>query len=154
VTLRRRAVAFAAIGAMGFAVQLAAFVALVHGADLHYAPASALAVEMAVLHNFLWHERWTWADRPVASLAARLARLGGFHLSNGIVSIGGTLLFTVVLVEGAGLPPIAANAAALGATGVLNFVVSDRFVFPSRPSARSVCRPAPEPSHAREEPWP
>ncbi len=151
MTLGRRAVAFAAIGALGFAVQLAAFVALVSGAGLHYALASALAVEAAVLHNFLWHERWTWADRPAASLAARLARLGGFHLSNGLVSIGGTLLFTLVFVEGAGLPPIAANAAALAATGVLNFVISDRLVFSSGPSAR---RAELEPVHAHQESTP
>jgi len=151
VTLGRRAVAFAVIGAFGFAVQLAAFVALVRGAGLHYALASALAVEAAVLHNFLWHERWTWADRPARSLVARLARLGGFHLSNGLVSIGGTLLFTVVFVEGAGLSPIAANAAALGATGVLNFVLSDRLVFSSRPATR---RPAIGPAHAHQEPTP
>lgn len=154
MTLRRRAVAFAAIGALGFAVQLAAFAVLVRGAGLHYALASALAVEAAVLHNFLWHERWTWADRPAGSPGARLARLGGFHLSNGLVSIGGTLLFTVVFVEGAGLPPIAANAAALGATGVLNFVVSDRLVFSSRPPARAARRPAFGSAHARQQPAP
>ena len=154
MTPGRRAFAFAAIGAIGFAVQLAAFAALVRGAGLHYALASALAVEAAVLHNFLWHERWTWADRPARSLGARLARLGGFHLSNGIVSIGGTLLFTVVFVEGAGLPPIAANAAALGATGVLNFVVSDRLVFAPRSPARASRRPALEPVHAPQERFP
>ena len=151
MTFQRRAIAFAAIGALGFAVQLAAFAVFVRLAGLHYALASALAVETAVLHNFLWHERWTWADRPAASLVARLARLGGFHLSNGLVSIGGTVLFTVVFVEGAGLPPVVANAAALGATGVLNFVVSDRLVFASRPAAR---RRALEPSHVRQEPAP
>lgn len=147
MTRGRRAVAFAAIGALGFAVQLVAFAALVHGAGLHYALASALAVETAVLHNFLWHERWTWVDRPAASPVTRLARLGGFHLSNGLVSIGGTLLFTVVFVEGAGLPPVAANTVALAATGVLNFVVSDRLVFSSRPAAR---RAATETVHARQ----
>jgi len=152
VTLRRRAFAFAAIGALGFGVQLAAFATLVHAAGLHYALASALAVELAVLHNFAWHERWTWADRPAASLAARLARLGGFHLSNGAVSIGGTLLFTVVFVEGAGLSPMLANVAAVGATGVLNFVVSDRLVFSSRPAARAARHPALEPAHARQDP--
>ena len=25
-----------------------------------------IAVEAAVLHNFGWHERWTWRDRPRA----------------------------------------------------------------------------------------
>jgi putative flippase GtrA len=127
----RRLGAFVVVGAIGMAVQIAAF-ALLNHAGLHYALASALAVEVAVLHNFAWHERWTWADRPVSRTRERLARLLGFHLANGLVSIGGTLLFTIAFVESAGLTPIAANVAAVGVTGILNFVASDRLVFAGR----------------------
>jgi len=132
MTPGRRALAFAAIGIVGFAVQVAAFAALTQAAGLHYAPASALAVELAVLHNFAWHERWTWADRPSPAPRARLARLGGFHLVNGLVSIGGNLMAIALLVEGAGLDPILANLGAMGSTGVLNFLASDRLLFIGR----------------------
>jgi putative flippase GtrA len=55
--------AFNAVGLAGVAVQLACLALLVH-AGSHYLAATALAVEAAVLHNFLWHQRWTWRDRP------------------------------------------------------------------------------------------
>jgi len=124
----RRLVAFAVVGALGMIVQIATFTLLNRG-GLHYALASALAVELAVLHNFVWHERWTWADRPAAGTRERLARLLGFHLANGLVSIVGTLLFTIAFVEALGLPPVVANIAAIGATGILNFAASDRLIF-------------------------
>lgn len=129
MSLSHRAFAFVVIGALGMGVHLAVFTVLTQAAHLHYALASAMAVEMAVLHNFAWHERWTWSDRPAANGRERLARLVGFHLSNGMVSIVGTLLFTVAFVEGAGLPPLLASLSAVLATGVLNFVASDRLVF-------------------------
>jgi len=54
---------FNLVGGMGMVVQL--FVLVLRKAGLHvdYLIATALAVETAVVHNFLWHERVTWADR-------------------------------------------------------------------------------------------
>jgi putative flippase GtrA len=34
---------------------------------MNYLLATALAVETAVIHNFLWHQRFTWSDRPATS---------------------------------------------------------------------------------------
>jgi putative flippase GtrA len=55
---------FNLVGGIGIAVQLLTLVALKNGLHLDYLIATALAVETAVLHNFLWHERFTWADLP------------------------------------------------------------------------------------------
>ena len=62
-----RWLAFNGVGALGVIVQLAVLALLVHGASVHYLVATAIAVEAAVLHNFAWHQRWTWRDRPAAS---------------------------------------------------------------------------------------
>ena len=53
-------------------------------------------MELTVLHNFLWHERFTWADRTGKFhrfLHAREwpARLFRFNLSNGAISMVGNL---------------------------------------------------------------
>ncbi len=57
---------FNLVGGMGIAVQLLMLVVLKTGLHLNYLIATALAVETAVVHNFLWHERFTWADRAGA----------------------------------------------------------------------------------------
>ena len=56
----RRWCVFNGIGLAGAAVQLAVLWMLL-AARVHYLPATILAVEAALLHNFLWHERWTWS---------------------------------------------------------------------------------------------
>src|ERR1700683_4294103 len=82
----RRWLKFNAVGAIGVAAQLAAL-GIFHGVlRLDYLTATALAVEAAVLHNFVWHERWTWRDRT-GSRGGATARLLRFNLSAGLVSI-------------------------------------------------------------------
>ena len=58
---------------------------------LHYLVATALAVELAVLHNFVWHERFTWKDRAGGPWRAVVRRLLRFHAGNGLVSLLGNL---------------------------------------------------------------
>jgi putative flippase GtrA len=118
---------FNAVGALGWLVQTAVLTALVHIVRMHYLLATALAVEGAVLHNFLWHCRWTWADRPRhRSLASALLL---FHLSNGSVSIAGNLAFMRILVGAWHGEPVLANVVSVVLCSLLNFLLADRFVF-------------------------
>jgi putative flippase GtrA len=124
-----RFVRFNAVGLIGFVVQLLVL-ALLLRAGLHYLAATAIAVEVAILHNFLWHERWTWRERA-ASGRARLAQLGRFHLLNGLTSLIGNLLLMRLLVGTLGVPAVPANLAAVTACSLVNFFASDRAVFRS-----------------------
>ena len=53
---------FNLVGGVGIAVQLL-MLWLLTLCGVGYMLATALAVESAVLHNFVWHERFTWIDR-------------------------------------------------------------------------------------------
>ena len=85
---------FNLVGGMGIAVQLLVLVVLKTGLHLHYLVATALAVEAAVVHNFLWHERFTWADRA----GPGFARFFKFNLTTGLFSIAGNLVLMKLLV--------------------------------------------------------
>jgi len=125
----RRWGVFNAVGILGFVLQLALLFALKRGLSMNYLAATGLAVEAAVLHNFVWHEHVTWAD-VIASLRHGVWwRLLRFHAANGIVSIVGNLGFTWALVERLRLPYLIANAVSVLICSLLNFVLSDRFVF-------------------------
>jgi len=119
---------FNAVGGMGIIVQLAALAILKGALHLNYLPATALAVEAAVVHNFVWHERFTWADRVDQSSLKRLVK---FNLTTGMFSIAGNLLLMKWLVESMGMQYLLANAISIAACSVANFVVSDRAVFQS-----------------------
>jgi putative flippase GtrA len=115
---------------MGMVVQLAALALLSRLAPSHYLYASAAAVELAVLHNFVWHVRYTWRDRREQS--SLLSQLMRFHLSNGLVSILGNLVLMRVLVQQAHLPLLASNGIAIGCCSVVNFCLGDRWAFAMR----------------------
>lgn len=120
---------FNSVGAMGIAVQLSVLAVLVEVAGLGYLTATGLAVEAAVLHNFCWHERWTWADRVRGGTRGLLRRLCLFHLANGAVSMVGNLILMRLFVGELGMPVLAGNALAIGVCSTLNFLAGDRLVF-------------------------
>ena len=132
-----RVVKFALVGAAGIVVQLAVLEILtVFGC--HYLWATGLAIEAAVLNNFVWHLRFTWADRAGLSLPETGVRMLRFHLSNGAVSILGSLLLMRWFAGQWGIPVLVANLLTIVACSVGNFLVSDRWVFlyPARPAAQ------------------
>jgi len=118
---------FNSIGVVGFVLQLGVLALLLY-TGAHYLVATAVAVEAAVLHNFLWHERWTWRDRP-ATGRSRVARLWRFHALNGLVSLVGNVLLMRLFVGTFGLPAIPANLLAVLACSAINYFASDRLVF-------------------------
>ena len=143
-----RLIAFNIVGLGGFALQLTALAALTSsGFDIPLA--TLMAVELAVLHNFFWHQRWTWRDRPSSSTRETFARLLRFQAANGVVSLIGNVLITTALVHalqalsGPGAfsngvtgpfsngPYIvmAANLVATIACSLVNYVAGDLVVF-------------------------
>jgi len=124
-----RWIKFNAVGGVGILVQLAALWLLKSGLNVNYLIATALAVETAVLHNFLWHERYTWADRVRRSLRNSSLRLLKFNLTNGGISILGNLFLMQLLVGSLGVNFLVSNVASIVVCSILNFVVSDRLVF-------------------------
>jgi len=113
------------VGGIGIAVQSLALFVLKTGLHCNYLIATALAVETAVIHNFLWHERFTWADRSRAGFTRFLK----FNLTTGLFSIGGNLLLMKLLVDFGHMNYLPANGIAITSCSVVNFLVSDGYVF-------------------------
>jgi putative flippase GtrA len=98
---------------------------------LNYMLATALAVELAVLHNFCWHERWTWGERTrqTPGIAPLLARLLRFNLTTGLLSIASNLVLMRFFVGVLHMYYLMANALAIATTSLANFLLSELFVF-------------------------
>ena len=121
---------FNAVGALGMVVQFACFGFLFSLFGANYLAATAFAVEAAVLHNFAWHERFTWRERTGGSRPGKVGlRLLRFHAGNGVVSIAGNVLMMRALVEGANLNHYVAAGVSIAACSLLNFAVSEWLVF-------------------------
>ncbi len=120
---------FNAVGGIGIVVQLAALSVFRSWMNLDYLLATGLAVEIAVIHNFLWHERFTWADRPATRWVHSLFRLVKFNASNGAVSMVGNLGLMRLLVGEVKFNYVASNLIAIVVCSLVNFLLSDRLVF-------------------------
>lgn len=124
---------FNLVGSMGMVVQLCALALLNRWTAGHYLFASAVAIEITLLHNFLGHLHYTWRDRRDRS--ALLAQLVRFHLSNGLVSMVGNLALMRILVQQAHLPLLVSNSIAILCCSIVNFCLGDRWSFAPRTQA-------------------
>jgi len=120
---------FNTVGALGIGVQLGVLATMKAVFHLGYMQATAVAVEAAVLHNFIWHERYTWADRVRPSWRSSVPRLLRFNLTNGGISIAGNLILMKFLAGMGGVNYLIANSISITLCSLANFVVSEGWVF-------------------------
>jgi putative flippase GtrA len=118
---------FNVVGVMGMGVQLGALALLCRWWRGHYLMASAMAIEITLLHNFVWHVRYTWRDRR--ERGSTVGQMMRFQMSNGVVSMIGNLVLMRVLVQEARLPVVAANTVAIVCCSVANYCLGDRWAF-------------------------
>ncbi len=126
---------FNAVGVLGMGVQLVSLALIRRRTNGHYLVATAAAVGITLLHNFAWHQVYTWRDRRHGS--ALLGQLLRFHLSNGLVSMAGNLALMRILAGAAHMPVVAANGIAILCCSVVNFFLGDKWVFARRIAAGS-----------------
>jgi putative flippase GtrA len=122
---------FNIVGAMGMVVQLTALGISDRLWPGHYLLESAVAVELALLHNFVWHFNYTWRDRRDDSELFR--QLLRFHFSNGLISMVGNLALMNFLVHQAHLPVLASNVVAILCCSLLNFGLGELWTFRGGP---------------------
>jgi putative flippase GtrA len=127
-TVLRHWLKFNAVGIIGVGVQLLVLSVLKSGFGMNYLLATFLAVETTIIHNFIWHERWTWIDRTrdAGGVPARLLR---FNLANGVISLAGNIVLMWLFVSRFNLNYMLANLMAIVICSLVNFLVSDRLVF-------------------------
>ncbi len=72
---------FNLVGGIGIIVQFVALFLLKSVLHFNYLAATAIAVEAAVVHNFVWHEQFTWVDRVQPSWRTVAPRPSGAEQS-------------------------------------------------------------------------
>jgi putative flippase GtrA len=124
---------FNLVGAMGMVVQLSALALFNRCFRGHYLLATTAALELTLVHNFRWHQRYTWPERRDET--SWLRQLVRFQLSNGVVSLLGNLVMMRLLVHGFGLPVLVANGIAILGCSAANFGLGEGWAFARHGSA-------------------
>lgn len=109
---------FGVVGALGIVVN-SAILFVAHGlAGLPLLLASPLAVQVSIVHNFLWNDRWTFGAPGYS-----LRRLWKFNLT----SLGGLVIVSSVVYVLAtfwGVHYLVANLVGIGVATLWNFTLS------------------------------
>jgi putative flippase GtrA len=117
-----RAIKFGLVGCSGAAINTAVLYLLARGLGLPLPVASALAVEFAVISNYLLNDRWTFATRrPSVRRFAKfnLASLAGLSLN----------VMTVWLLARHGIYLLAANIVGIAVAFAANYAFSVAWVW-------------------------
>jgi putative flippase GtrA len=126
--LENQFVRFCAVGASGYAINLAVYAALLE-VGLHYLVAAAIAFLVAAASNYLWNRTWTFrtSDAPVVGQGARALVVSA-------LSLGANQLFLLVLVA-AGAGHLAAQAVAIVLATPFSFAANKLWAFAEHPPA-------------------
>ena len=126
----RRWFKFQAVGAAGTCVQLGSLFLLRECLALNVLLAAAIAVEIAILHNFCWHRHWTWALADARLRSKPVAwQLCEYNLTCCLVSLVSNVVFTGLFMRVFGVHYLIANLMAIAAVGVANFLTAELFIF-------------------------
>ena len=117
---------FNLVGILGIIVQLTTLAILNRALPHHYLLTSTIAVEITLLHNFLWHVHYTWPETLRLNALAALLR---FHLSNGLISLFGNLVLMRLFIHALHAPILIANALAIACCGLANFLLAHFWAF-------------------------
>ncbi len=117
---------FTVVGAMGTAIQLGTLALFSRWMAGHYLYATAAAIEVTLVHNFIWHSHYTWGDRAPTGRIRRLLR---FHASSGLISMLGNLVLMRMLVGEAHVPVLIANVVAVLSCSIPNYFLGNTWVF-------------------------
>jgi putative flippase GtrA len=120
--LESQFVRFCAVGASGYAVNLAVYAALL-AAGLHYLAAAAVAFLVAAGSNYLWNRTWTFrtSRAPVLGQGARALLVSG-------LSLGANQLFLLAFVA-AGAGHLAGQAVAILLVTPFSFTANKLWAF-------------------------
>ena len=107
---------FCLVGATGYAVNLAVFVLLVNGLDVHYIPAAICSFLVAVTNNYTWNRLWTFRAQR-----GHYGYQGMRFLVVSTLALVANLVVLQLYIE-AGLDEVAAQAIAIVLVTPVNFV--------------------------------
>jgi putative flippase GtrA len=123
---------FVAVAMLGFVLQISMLMLLARVVGLPDGWATLAAVAAAIVHNYFWHVRWTWADRSGGGLLAHTVQFVRFAGVAGAMCITANVAITAIGAEWLKLPLPVANLIAVALFGTANYAALNRIVFAER----------------------
>ena len=100
--------------------------------DVPLIPASLMAIEIAIVHNFFWHRHWTWRDRNGEEDQSLLRQLLTYNLMTGSVDLVANVTVLWLLTTFLGIYYMIANIAGMIMGPFIKFWLNEKVIFRKR----------------------
>ena len=120
-----------AVAWLGMAVNtgcLYVFKGLLH---VRLIPASVMAIEIAIIHNFIWYRSWTWRDRP--NKPPFFQQLIKYNIATGAVDFLGNVSVLWILATFLNIHYLLANILGMIAPPFIKFWLNEKVIFKASP---------------------
>ncbi len=134
IKLPKRFITFTLVGISGIFVNN---LILFYAKEYLYVPlaiASLIAIQVAIINNFIWNHRFTWTDREMKGFNAIRTGLIKFTMVSWIAG-GLNWVILLLLTHFAGLHYIVANLIAIFIASILNYFLNDLWTFRNKASS-------------------
>ena len=128
IQLPKRFITFTFVGISGIFVNQAILFYAHESLHVPLALASLIAIQIAIINNFIWNRQFTWTDRPMKGYQAIKKGLIKFTL---VSWVAGALNWVILLIltEYAGIYYMIANLMAILVASILNYFLNDLWTF-------------------------
>ena len=126
-----RILRFAVVGCTGIVVNMGLLWILTSWAGIYYLVSSIVAIEVSILNNFVWNDRWTFGRGVGYRDRSPAQRIGIFH----VVSAGGAIinwLTLLVLTQGAGIFYLVSNLIGILIAFIWNYFLNRHITWKRR----------------------
>lgn len=120
---------FCIVGASGVVVNMFFFWFFYKKLGIYSLIASLLAIQLAIINNFLWNDKWTWKEKRKPGIGEFFKRLTKFAFASNLVSASGNLLGVFVFLNLLKWHYLFSNFLAISLGVVLNFLVNHYWTY-------------------------
>ena len=139
-----RALKFNIVGWMGMPVNMGMLYLLKDVAGFPLILASVIAIETAIVHNYIWHRHWTWAHRNRGERPPFFKQLIAYNVATGLVDLVVNVSVLWVLTTFFGVYYLISNAAGMILGPLIKFWLNEKVIF----RKKSKMKTAPQQEHS------
>jgi len=134
----RRIIKFQVVAIGGTVVNMTTLFLLRGRADLPLIASGAIAIELAIIHNFTWHYFKTWRERVQHTTKDYLKRLVQYNIVTASIDFSVNLTFLWFLTKVVGLHYMLSNLFGMMAGPVLKYFANDILIFQQKKRKRKI----------------
>ena len=126
-----RGTKFNLVGLLGMLVNSGCLYLLKGAVGIPLIPASVISIEIAIVHNFIWHRHWTWRDRNVQNPPSFIKQLLVYNIMTGLVDLSINVIVLWALTTIFGVYFMIANVFGMIMGPCFKFWINEKFIFRS-----------------------